>query len=186
MILPFFVFFGSALAVLVGPSTAGSALAVAVPIGSWKKNKEYERNMRLGINSEFEKFKAEQSMLADAFEFFQFSPEDLPPSMHWMLAQSWLLTDTELTRLFAMVRRQMLDAQEGPYAEAVTRLCSDHNISYNEMWAQMILLSCKMGYRKNTYPACYEELIWFSNNRLADPTIQKKFAALGQNLPSSR
>jgi hypothetical protein len=175
--------FGGVVAVLAGPKAATSAVASAVPLGLFKKTREQRRNMRLGINTEYAKDQAEKAMKLlksgksivpinedDTFEPFQFKAHELPESMHWLLKIQFVVTEEELFLLLAMARRQMMDSGEGPFAEATEKICNRYGIDYKELANHSRLLSGTINYGK---------LIWFSENRLADPTIGKKMAQTG-------
>lgn len=152
----------AAIGTLSAVSTAGSAVASSVPLGLWKKNREQRKAMRLGINTE--------RQTDESFELFEFEESQLPASMHWMVKQKWVVTEKELFRLLSMVRREMLDTHMGPFAEATQKICVTYGISYMDLAAHSRMLSGKVD---------YEELVWLSNNRLADRTIQKKLLENG-------
>ena len=174
----------TAVAGLFFAKTAGTVVVTAVTLGTQKKNWELQRNMRLGINTEFDKYRTKKTIEElkkgilppkdEEFEVFKFQPADLPESMGWLLGLTFFLTENELVRLFAMVRREMIDSGHGPYAITVQLLCEQYGMPYSEMQNKAVLLSGKMGYRDGATPLCYDELVWLSNNRLEDPFLKQK------------
>jgi hypothetical protein len=180
--LSFFLALSAAVAGLAASKAAGTAVATAIPGGLYKKNRELERNMRLGINTEFEKHQTKKMVEAmkngktvlppepEMFEIFRFEADQLPESMHWLLKVTFVLTEKELFKLLSMVRRQMMDSCEGPFFKTTVELCKEHGISYQKLTHHARLLSGQID---------YEELIWLSENRLADPLIGKKLLKTG-------
>jgi hypothetical protein len=90
--------------------------------------------------------------------------------MKFLEDQKWVLTERELFRLFAMVRRQMMNMQQGEYADATRALCERHGIEYEELAAHARLLCPSVDYR---------ELMWLSDNRMSDPVIRQKLLGNG-------
>lgn len=156
---------GAVYAGLSSTKTAGQAVASAIPFGFWKKNKELQENMKLGINTEYEEFKKTQkNPREESFELFRFEASSLPPSLHFLVKQTWVLTELELFGLFAMVRRQMLEAGEGPYAEQMQALCAKYQMDYGELMMNARLLAAEID---------FERLIWLSDNRMKNKHVRK-------------
>ena len=172
--IPLILAFGGALAALSAVSTAAGALAAAIPIGLFKKNKESERNARLGIDTEYMKSKTEEAALRlkngqfaqppryEDFEEFELA--DLPAKMSF-LSRKWLLTKSEMTLLLTMVRKQMQLLGEGSFANETEALCKKYNIPWDEMVAHSHELAVSIN---------YEKLMWLSDNRTSDFFIQQK------------
>lgn len=180
--LSLFLAVGAAIAGLAAAKTAGTAVASAIPVGLYKKNREHRRNMRLGINTELNEHKAQEAKKAieaglppvirpDAdFGKFQFEKGDLPSSMEWIESQTWVLTESEFDRLFAMVCRDMMNENSGSYAEHLRALSGKYGVSYEELAGAARALTTKND---------YDDLLWLSKNRMADPVIRQKLLKSG-------
>lgn len=172
--IPIILAFGGALAALSAASTAANAVAAAIPIGLFKKNKENERNARLGIDTEYMKSKTEEaasrlkkgqfSQLPQYEDFEEFELTGLPEKMLF-LSRKWLLTQSEMVLLLTMVRKQMQLLGEGSYANETTALCKKYNIPFEELMAHSHELAVSIN---------YEKLMWLSDNRYSDFFIQQK------------
>ena len=178
--VPFLLAIGSALLGLGAVGAGAQAVVASVPIGLWKENEDNKRNFRLGLNPQRDLHRVAEAVRAakagippakqEKFEVFKFQSGDLPESWDYLLKQKWCLTEFELYLLYSMVRRQMMDQKIGPYAEAGKRFCESRGLSYEELAEHSRLLSGLIDFR---------DLIWFSDNRLADPTILEKLKEAG-------
>lgn len=186
LLLPIGILAAAAYSALTGVPTAGTLLVGATTLGLSNKKREYERNFRLGINPEYEKYQAEKALESlkngvpvlpesESFGILKFDKGELPEKMRWLEEQTWLLTNKEFARLVAMLNRHMFDLEDGRFAEKTKSLCERLNISYRSVEDLVNGLVAHMDYDKMTgQPRCYDEYIWLSNNRLADPIIQQK------------
>jgi len=174
--IPLFLAICGAVASLGAVSAASSAVAVAVPLGLLKKNKEGERNSRLGIDTEYMKDKtaeagerlkngqfAQPPQYSD-FEEYELEDGILPEKMSY-LPKKWILTQSEMVMLLSMIRKQMQLLGQGSYADETKALCSKYNIPWSELTQHSHELAISTD---------FDKLIWLSNNRSSDFFIKQK------------
>lgn len=153
-------------------------LAGAIPLGLFVKNKEHERNMRLGINSEYEKHRRPQieesvrmgiprPLVEDGFGEFAFEEGELPPSLAELQSQKWILTRAEQTLLITMVCSTMLVTKQGFYAEETRKICEKYGVPYEELQRHCL----------SPIIADFDSLKWLSNNRLEDEVLMAQLEA---------
>lgn len=155
---------GAVYAGLTASKTAVSAVATAVPLGLWKNNKELEENMRLGINTEYVKYKESKKEEADdgVFSISQFSENSLPPSMAFIEKRIWILTMEEGRLLLSIIASKMALSSEGEFSRRLGRMAEQYGMSYAELLdaVQELLPDLDV-----------EKLAWLSDNRLKNPLI---------------
>lgn len=174
--IPLFLALCGAVASLGAVSAAGSAAVLAVPAGLLKKNRENERNARLGIDTEYMKDKTADAItrlkngqLAQPPQFEDFEEyelEDLPKRLSF-LQKKWILTRSEMVMLLTMIRKQMQLLGEGSYADETQALCAKYSIPWNELTRHSHELAISTD---------FEKLIWLSDNRANDFFIKQKLA----------
>ena len=138
-----------------------------------KKLKENERAFAVDENPSLMKHKKQQGekmmkagipYIPDQYVMFDIEKNDLPPQMHH-LAGKWVLRDSEATKLFDMMRREMLERRIGSFGDDINTLCEKYGVPYEEVAAA----TWRGG------PIDYSELKFFSKNRLKDPIIRTQF-----------
>ena len=143
----------------------GSTMALVVPLVLLKENRLYAANEKVDINMAFEDWKAENGLPESAVEFFKWKEHQLPPSMHFLLEQDWLLTREQLAQLVGMARQDMLERCEGPYAQRMLGICVKYGAPYQELEDATKLVGVEK--------VDYTKLMWISNQRKADPRFKQ-------------
>jgi hypothetical protein len=190
MVVPLLIVAG----IVFGRNTAAKfgarAVATAIPTGLKLKNLRHERNDRLGINPELnknrEKMRAEyikkemesglyaalksrgesiEDSNPDGFVIERIPKEFLPSSLGH-LDGVWFLTRREWSILIDTVRRESVVSENGPWFEELQKLASAYGIPLKRLTdvANGGLLEID-----------YDDLRFFSDNRLTDPVLSAMF-----------
>lgn len=161
---------GALYAGLSTSKSAAQAVASAIPFGLWKKNKEHQQNMRLGINTEYiayrdakrSKKSKQDDIDPDAFSISKFPKNSLPPSMKDIEQRTWILTMEEGRLLISIIATRMAITGEGEFSRRLQRMAQRYGMSYDELLnsTQELLPDLDT-----------ERLAWLSDNRLNNPIV---------------
>jgi hypothetical protein len=171
MILPVVIVVGAVWGSLWGPKTAATTMIGAELLDGKKRQKETERNNRLDINPEKEKFeKARQMEMAKKgippqprdLVYFKIEESDLPPGQAW-LAGEYFQTEDEQIQFLDAVRKDSLERKLGPLGERLEQMCMSHGLTHEEV--------ADLCWRGWNYDFAWAKKV--SAERLADPWFRR-------------
>lgn len=171
MILPVLIVIGGVWGSLWGPQAAATSMVGAELLDGKKRKKETERNNRLDINPEKERFTKERQMemakkgippTPKQLIYFEIEESDLPVGQKW-LAGKYLQTEDEQIQFLDAVRKDSLERKLGPLGERLELICMSHGLTHEEV--------ADLCWRGWSYDFAWNKRV--SEARLRDPQLRR-------------